>query len=103
MSAHTRAYGKMLKEKQGPFITRGVQKIGIDEEKKWHFTPKVKVGDKVTHWQEIASVGTTGYSTGNHLHYELRRNGNYVNPLPYMGLGNEHFPILSGMSNYLLE
>lgn len=37
----------MLKEKQGPFITRGVQKIGIDEEKKWHFTPKVKVGDKV--------------------------------------------------------
>ena len=32
---------------------------------------KVKVGDKVNHWSEIASVGTTGHSTGNHLHYEV--------------------------------
>lgn len=32
---------------------------------------KVKVGDKVNHWTEIASVGTTGYSTGNHLHYQV--------------------------------
>lgn len=32
---------------------------------------KVKVGDKVYHWTEIASVGTTGYSTGDHLHYEV--------------------------------
>lgn len=33
---------------------------------------KVKVGDKVNHWTEIASVGTTGYSTGNHLHYQVQ-------------------------------
>lgn len=32
---------------------------------------KVNVGDRVEHWQEIASVGTTGYSTGNHLHYQV--------------------------------
>lgn len=32
---------------------------------------KVKVGDKVNHWTEIASVGTTGHSTGNHLHYQV--------------------------------
>lgn len=32
---------------------------------------KVKEGDEVTHWTEIASVGTTGYSTGNHLHYQV--------------------------------
>lgn len=32
---------------------------------------KVKVGDKVNHWTKIASVGTTGYSTGNHLHYQV--------------------------------
>lgn len=32
---------------------------------------KVKVGDMVNHWTEIASVGTTGQSTGNHLHYQV--------------------------------
>ena len=32
---------------------------------------KVKVGDRVSHWTEIASVGTTGHSTGNHLHYQV--------------------------------
>lgn len=33
---------------------------------------KVNVGDKVNHFTEIASVGTTGHSTGNHLHYEVQ-------------------------------
>ncbi len=33
---------------------------------------KVKVGDKVSHWTEVASVGTTGHSTGNHLHYQVQ-------------------------------
>ena len=32
---------------------------------------KLKVGDKVNHWTEVASVGTTGHSTGNHLHYQV--------------------------------
>ena len=32
---------------------------------------KVKVGDKVNHWTEVASAGTTGHSTGNHLHYQV--------------------------------
>lgn len=32
---------------------------------------KVKVGDSVNHFTEIASVGTTGWSTGNHLHYQV--------------------------------
>lgn len=32
---------------------------------------KVKVNDEVSHWTEIASVGTTGHSTGNHLHYQV--------------------------------
>ena len=32
---------------------------------------KVKVGDKVNHWTQVAEVGTTGHSTGNHLHYQV--------------------------------
>jgi len=37
---------------------------------------KVKVGDEVEHWTEIASVGTTGHSTGNHLHYQVHDKDN---------------------------
>ena len=39
---------------------------------------KVKTGDSVTKGQEIASVGTTGYSTGNHLHFAVSLNGSSV-------------------------
>lgn len=32
---------------------------------------KVKEGERVHHWTQIAEVGTTGHSTGNHLHYQI--------------------------------
>ncbi len=38
----------------------------------------LKVGDEVKHWQEIASVGTTGYSTGNHLHFEVYKDSKKI-------------------------
>ena len=38
----------------------------------------VKVGDQVTHWQQIASIGTTGYSTGPHLHFQVEQSGKTI-------------------------
>lgn len=46
----------------------------------------VKVGDKVNRGDTIALMGSTGYSTGAHLHFAVRLNGSYVNPEPYIGI-----------------
>jgi murein DD-endopeptidase MepM/ murein hydrolase activator NlpD len=44
----------------------------------------VNVGEKVEKGQEIALVGSSGRSTGPHLHFEILRNGKAVNPRTYL-------------------
>ena len=44
----------------------------------------VSAGDQVRAGQLIGRVGTTGHSTGNHLHFEVRLDGTPVDPLPWL-------------------
>ena len=48
----------------------------------------VRVGEEVTAGEKIGEVGSTGRSTGTHLHYEVRKNGKAVNPISFLSLNN---------------
>ncbi|MBD3586102.1 M23 family metallopeptidase [Salinimonas sp. HHU 13199] len=67
-------YGNLVEiEHKDGFITRYGHNQSID----------VAVGDVVTKGQTIARMGNTGRSTGAHVHYEVIRNGQPVDPLPF--------------------
>ncbi len=59
---------------------------GVQTRYAHHSKLYVKKGDKVSQGQLIAAVGTTGWSTGNHCHFEVIINGTRVNPAPYLGI-----------------
>lgn len=54
---------------------------------------KLKVGDRVKAEDIIGLVGSTGVSTGPHLHFELRKDGKAIDPAPYFGLQSNHLTV----------
>jgi hypothetical protein len=46
--------------------------------------PAITVGSTVSIGQRLGPEGSTGRSTGNHLHYEVRQNGTAIDPVPFM-------------------
>jgi murein DD-endopeptidase MepM/ murein hydrolase activator NlpD len=62
----------------------------------------VKVGDAVDVTDQIAELGSTGWSTGPHLHYEIRVNDRAINPLELLFVKSTNFDeqmILQSMLN----
>ncbi len=51
----------------------------------------VKVGDRIARGEHIGDMGTTGRSTGVHLHYEVRIGGKPVNPMTYIKAAKDVF------------
>lgn len=49
----------------------------------------VQVGQRVSRGEHIGDMGNSGRSTGSHLHYEIRIGGEAVNPMTYIGAGND--------------
>ncbi len=74
-SKWTRGYGRLVKVDHGS---------GLETRYAHASKLLVKSGERVTKGQVIAKVGSTGRSTGPHLHYEIRLNGVALDPRKYL-------------------
>lgn len=71
-------YGKLVKIEHG---------AGLETRYAHNSKILVKAGERVEKGQIIAEMGSTGRSTGPHLHYEIRLNGNALDPRQYLKAG----------------
>ncbi len=67
-------YGNLVEVKHGEYVTR----YAHNQE------ALVAVGERVSRGQPIALMGSTGRSTGPHVHFEVLQNGRHVNPLKFI-------------------
>lgn len=74
-ASYTGAYGNLVKVNHG----NGLETWYAHTSKMY-----VSVGQKVEAGEVIAAVGSTGNSTGSHLHLEIRINGQHINPQEYL-------------------
>lgn len=89
---------KQLQELDGESISQQVKLDGLEARKEQLRTGTIALqekidaltsqmaGQQVTQGQKLGIMGTTGDSTGVHLHFEVYENGVQVNPAPYLGL-----------------
>lgn len=78
----TSGYGRLIKIRHD---------FGIETRYAHLNTMDVTVGDRVSRGKRIGAMGNSGRSTGPHLHYEVRVNGNPVNPMIYIRAGQDVF------------
>ncbi|HEJ7566912.1 TPA: phage tail tape measure protein [Staphylococcus aureus] len=78
MPFHNGGYGKWVK------IVKGALEVIYAYLSKY----KVKTGQQVRVGQTVGISGNTGFSTGPHLHYEMRWNGRHRDPLPWLRKNN---------------
>ena len=73
---HTPDYGNIVKISHGS---------GLETRYAHASKLLVHAGDRVVKGQEVAEIGSSGRSTGPHLHYEIRLNGESLDPRKYLG------------------
>ena len=78
-------YGKMVEIDHGNGITTRYAHLSRVE---------VRKGDQVAMGARIGKAGSTGRSTGPHLHYEIRRNGDAIDPMHYLNAARKLEPLL---------
>ena len=68
-------------------------------------TVAVRIGQEVSEGDVIGTEGSTGKSTGNHCHFEVRKGGKSADPTSYLGIANRAgtYPVITGNAESIAE